>query len=231
MIDRNNIQDTEYQRGKELAELLTRLGPTFIKVGQSLSIRTDLLSPAYIRGLETLQDQVPPFETAVARQILEREWGRPLDSVLDGPLPAQPIAAASLGQVYKAKLKGTGQEVAIKVQRPNIMSQIALDMHLLREIAPIVKRLGQLNSDTVGTVDAWGAGFVDELDYLAEAQNAAFFMDKIKDTPLAGVAFAPLAVDEYSTGSVLVTEWIDGQRLDKSSASDVTVLCSIAMNT
>jgi len=146
-------------------------------------------------------------------------------------MPAEPIAAASLGQVYKAKLKATGQEVAIKVQRPNIMTQIALDMHLLREIAPIVKRLGNLNSDTVGTVDAWGAGFVDELDYLAEAQNAAFFMEKIKNTSLVDVVFAPSTVDESSTRSVLVSEWIDGQRLDKSAASDVTVLCSIAMNT
>ena len=83
-------------------------------VGQSLSIRTDLLSPAYIRGLETLQDQVPPFETSVAKQILEAEWGRPVEAILES-LPARPIAAASLGQVYKAKLKSTGQEVAIKV--------------------------------------------------------------------------------------------------------------------
>ena len=224
------MKETEYQRGKELAELLTRLGPTFIKVGQSLSIRTDLLSPAYIRGLETLQDNVPAFETSVAKEILQAEWGRPVEAILEN-MPAAPIAAASLGQVYRAKLKATGEEVAIKVQRPNIMTQIALDMHLLREIAPIVKRLGGLNSDTVGTVDARGAGFVDELDYLAESQNAAFFMEKIKGTPLSSVVLAPKAIDEYSTGSVLVTEWIDGQRLDQSSAADVTVLCSIAMNT
>lgn len=83
-------------------------------MGQSLSIRTDLLSPAYIRGLETLQDQVPPFDTGVAKKILEAEWGRPLEAILES-MPAQPIAAASLGQVYKARLKSTGQEVAIKV--------------------------------------------------------------------------------------------------------------------
>ena len=109
------------------------------------------------------------------------------------------------------------------------MTQIALDMHLLREVAPIVKKLGNLNSDTVGTVDAWGSGFVDELDYIAEAQNAAVFMEDIKDSPLASVVFAPKALEEYSTGSVLVTEWVDGQRLDQSAASDVTVLCSIAI--
>jgi hypothetical protein len=223
--------DTEYQRGQQLATLLTKLGPTFIKVGQSLSIRTDLLSPAYIRGLETLQDQVPPFDTNIAKQILQQEWNnQPMEKILE-QLPTTPIAAASLGQVYRAKLKSTGQEVAIKVQRPHIMEQIALDMHLLREVAPWVKRWGNLNSDTVGTVDAWGTGFVDELNYLAEANNAAYFTQTIAQTPLSSVVLAPRVIPEYSTRTVLVTEWVDGQRLDKSSATDVTVLCSIAMNT
>lgn len=219
------------QRGRELAQLLTKLGPTFIKVGQSLSIRTDLLSPGYVRGLATLQDQVPPFDTAVAEEILEREWGRPVSAILATPLSLKPVAAASLGQVYRARLKSTGQEVAIKVQRPDIENQIALDMHLLREAAPIFKQLFNLNTDTVGTVDAWGSGFVDELDYLQEASNAAYFSSSIAETPLKEVVFAPKVVDEYSTGMVLVTEWIDGERLDQSSSDDVTVLCSIAMNT
>jgi len=91
----DKIADNEEQRGRELAELLNRLGPTFIKVGQSLSIRTDLLSPAYIRGLETLQDQVPAFSTAVAKQILEDQWGQPISSVLMDELSEKPVAAAS----------------------------------------------------------------------------------------------------------------------------------------
>jgi len=91
----DKIADNEEQRGRELAELLTRLGPTFIKVGQSLSIRTDLLSPGYIRGLETLQDQVPAFSTKVAKQILEKEWGQPISAVLVDDLPDKPVAAAS----------------------------------------------------------------------------------------------------------------------------------------
>lgn len=210
---------------------MTKLGPTFIKVGQSLSIRTDLLSPGYVRGLSVLQDQVPAFSTQVATQILEREWGRPIGDIIDGPLSEKPVAAASLGQVYKARLKSNGMEVAIKVQRPDIVNQIALDMHLLREFAPIAKALFNLNTNTVGTVDAWGAGFVDELDYYQEASNAQFFSEQISGTPLKDVVFAPKVVDEVSTGSVLVTEWIDGERLDRSSSSDVTVLCSIAMNT
>ena len=224
------MEERAEQRGEELAQLLTRLGPTFIKVGQSLSIRTDLLSPAYVRGLSTLQDQVPAFDTPTAKQILQQEWGQSVESVTEGAFPSKPIAAASLGQVYKATLKSTGQVVAIKVQRPAITEQIALDMHLLREAAPVARRTFNLNSDTVGTVDAWGSGFVDELDYLAEAKNAAFFSEKIKETPLRDVVFAPKVISDYSTDSVLVTEWVDGERLDRSSSEDVAVLCSIAMN-
>jgi hypothetical protein len=227
----NKLVQNEFQRGEQLAVLLSRLGPTFIKVGQSLSIRTDLLSPAYVRGLASLQDQVPAFDTAIAKQILEEEWQRPVSDVIVGELTSQPIAAASLGQVYKATLKSTGLDVAIKVQRPNINEQIALDMHLLREAAPVLKRLFNLNSDTVGTVDAWGTGFVDELDYIQEARNGAFFSERIRQTPLRDVVLAPAIVEDFTTGSVLVTEWIDGERLDKSEKGDVTVLCSIAMNT
>lgn len=226
----NKIAENEVQRGRELAVLLTKLGPTFIKVGQSLSIRTDLLSPAYQRGLETLQDQVPAFDTITAREILEDEWGRPVNSVIE-ELSREPIAAASLGQVYKAKLKRSGREVAIKVQRPDINEQIALDMHLLREMGYVVKNTLNLNTDTVGTVDAWGKGFVDELDYIQEAQSAMFFSEKIMKTPLKDVVLAPAVVNELTTTRVLVTDWVEGQRLDKSDAKDVTILCSIAMNT
>lgn len=224
--------DNQEQRGLELAQLLTELGPTFIKIGQSLSIRTDILSPAYIRGLSSLQDRVPAFDTATAKDILEEEWGVPLDQVLEGGLSESqsPVAAASLGQVYKGKLKGSGIEVAIKVQRPDITNQIALDMHLLREAAPVAKSTFNLNTDTEGTVDAWGSGFVDELDYLQEASNGEYFMDKIQNTSLKDVVIAPKVVREYSSRKVLVTEWIDGERLDRSSQADVTILCSICMN-
>lgn len=224
----NEWEKNEEKRGLELAQLLTELGPTFIKIGQSLSIRTDLLSPAYVRGLTSLQDQVPPFSTEISRQIIEEELGRSVDDIFSEF--TGPVAAASLGQVYRAKLKD-GKEVAVKVQRPNIMNQIALDMHLLREFAPIAKRYGNLNSDLVGTVDAWGTGFVDELDYIAEAENADFFSESILKTPLKGVVFSPPIIEDCTTGKVLTTEWIIGERLDKSSNEDVTVLCSIAMNT
>jgi predicted unusual protein kinase regulating ubiquinone biosynthesis (AarF/ABC1/UbiB family) len=116
-----------------------------------------LLPPAYVRGLSSLQDRVPAFDSTMAYQIIQDEWG--VSSVYDilSDITPQPIAAASLGQVYKAKLKkmenqdddGTIIQVAIKVQRPDISEQIALDMYLLREVAKLVKRIFNLNTDTV----------------------------------------------------------------------------------
>lgn len=121
--------------------------------------------------------------------------------------------------------------MAIKVQRPNIMEKIALDMHLVREFGALLKRFINLNTDLVGTVDAWGAGFIDELDYIQEGANGEMFSAQIKETPLKDVVFAPAIINEYTTRSVLVSSWVDGERLDRSSSEDVTVLCSIAMNT
>ena len=238
------LQTNAEKRAEELSVLLTRLGPSFIKIGQSLSIRTDLLSPAYVRGLKSLQDQVPPFSTAEAKEIIESELGSPIDELFVN-FPREPIAAASLGQVYRATIRGgrrgdeierggggsEKKEVAVKVQRPNIMNQIALDMHLIREAAPFIKRTFNLNTDFVGVVDTWGIGFVDELDYIEEAINAKSFMEGIKSTPLSGVVFSPPVVDELTTRKVLTTEWVVGERLDKSAQSDVSILCSIAMNT
>lgn len=183
-----------------------------------------------MRGLKTLQDKVPSFPSNTAREIIEEELGQSINTIFSEFSP-EPVAAASLGQVYRARLKSNGMEVAVKVQRPNIMTQIALDMHILREAAPVLKSLFNLNTDTVGTVDAWGSGFVDELDYISEAQNAEYFDESIKTTPLSGVVFSPPVVEEYTSGKVLTTEWVVGERLDQSSSDDVTILCSIAMNT
>ncbi|KAL7442870.1 hypothetical protein ACHAXH_009435 [Discostella pseudostelligera] len=223
------IQTNSDVRAMELSGLLTKLGPSFIKVGQSLSIRTDLLSPAYVRGLKSLQDQCPPFPTEEARTIIENELGSRIEEIFV-EFPKEPIAAASLGQVYKATIRSSQREVAVKVQRPNIMNQIALDMHLIREVAPIIKRTFNLNTDFVGIVDTWGVGFVDELDYIEEAINGKSFTESIQQTPMSGVVFAPPVVDELTTRRVLTTEWVVGERLDKSAKEDISILCSIAMN-
>ena len=243
-----NIASNAQLRANELSTLLAKLGPSFIKIGQSLSIRADLLSPEYVTGLKSLQDQCPPFSTTEAVRIIESELRCNVDDVFMD-FPKVPIAAASLGQVYRVVTRdkvvvgignggngGREEEennvvVAIKVQRPNIVDQIALDMYIIREtIAPFLKRTFNLNTDIVGVIDAWGTGFVAELDYIQEAVNAKSFSDSISRTPLAGVVFAPPVVDELTTRNVLTTQWIVGERLDESTRDDVSALCSIAMN-
>jgi len=222
----NKYEENEGKRADQATTILTELGPTFIKIGQSLSIRSDLLSPEYLRALTQLQDKVPEFSTETAIEIIKGELGRDVSSVYDNF--DRPIAAASLGQVYRARLKD-GREVAVKVQRPNILERIALDMHLIRESAPLLKKLGA-PGDIEGLVDDWGFGFVNELDYRKEGENAEAFMESISKTPLAKVVIAPPVVWEFTSTRVLTTEWIVGERLEQSSASDVSSLCSIAMN-
>lgn len=223
----------EEKRAKDITQLLTKLGPTFVKVGQSLSIRTDLLRPAYLKELAKLQDQVPAFSSIDAVEIIENELGVNVKSIFSSGVSKEDkvVAAASLGQVYRARLARDSKEVAVKVQRPYILERVAIDMHILRSFAPILKSIAGLQSDLVGLVDDWGTGFVNELNYRKEAENSEIFMRSISTTPLAGVVFAPPVINEFCTDKVLVTEWVQGERLEKSSSKDVAQLCAIAMNT
>ncbi len=234
--------DTELQRADELCDILTNLGPAFIKIGQSLSVRADLLRPAYVIGLTKLQDRVPPFPTEQALSIVAQELGlSSAQRIFTDLKPSSvPVAAASLGQVFKANMlrphpsgDGTTENVnvAVKVQRPDILSSVSLDLHIIRSIAPVLKKVAGLESDVLSIIDSLGEGFVDELDYRREADNAALFMDVIQQTPLRGVVFAPEVVPEATSRRVLTTLWVDGTRLEESPKEEVAKLCSIAMNT
>ena len=234
LLDRQfgNLESNADQRADELTRTLTRLGPTFIKIGQALSIRADLLSPPYLRALTELQDQVPPFPTEQADEIIERELGQPVGELFETITP-KPIASASLGQVYRATRREDGKEVAVKVQRPDVEEIVALDLFLLKVGAgplQFVLSVGStgLNTDLVGLVDAWGEGFVGELDYRQEAENAREFNEAIAKTPLGSTVFAPQVVQECSSKKVLTSEWILGERLELSTSGDVTKLCSVA---
>eukprot|EP00633_Aureoumbra_lagunensis_P007629 CAMPEP_0197316730 /NCGR_PEP_ID=MMETSP0891-20130614/43858_1 /TAXON_ID=44058 ORGANISM="Aureoumbra lagunensis, Strain CCMP1510" /NCGR_SAMPLE_ID=MMETSP0891 /ASSEMBLY_ACC=CAM_ASM_000534 /LENGTH=756 /DNA_ID=CAMNT_0042806341 /DNA_START=125 /DNA_END=2395 /DNA_ORIENTATION=+ len=249
VLRRGSARDEE-KLAKDIVDAIAELGPTFIKVGQALSIRSDLLEPVYCRALSTLQDSVPPYDTNEAKQlILEELKLDSLDSVFVGDFPKETIASASLGQVYKCRVKrsvarpwGNGDlkisnkdteeatEVAVKVQRPNVEETIALDLFILRTITPTIKKLFRLNTDLPGLVDTWGERFVDELDYRKEANNAALFMQSILRTPLAHSVFAPSVIPACSSGRVLTTEWIEGTRLDRLSGPQVLKFCSVALN-
>jgi predicted unusual protein kinase regulating ubiquinone biosynthesis (AarF/ABC1/UbiB family) len=216
-------------RGRALTDLLVELGPAFIKLGQSASVRTDLLPPAYVKSLTSLQEDVPAFSSAEAREIISSELGSCVAPALLAHLSPEPIAAASLGQVYKAELDGS--PVAVKVQRPAITERIALDMLLVREVVAPLASLFGAPGDIAGIADTWGTGLVEETDYLTEATNAEEFNAQLAGGSLEGRVFAPSVVREATSRRVLTTEWVDGERLDQTEAADdVPRLASLAMN-
>lgn len=164
-----NLAKNEKIRAKEALELCTKLGPTFIKLGQALSIRTDLINEAYATELQKLQDAVPPFNSTYAKEIICKEIGiRNLNEKFKY-VSDKPIAAASIGQVYRATLLD-GTDVAIKVQRPKILDAIAVDLYLLRLISPLQVRATNLAQGIIADqfdidgglafVDEWGRGIV-----------------------------------------------------------------------
>ena len=144
------------------------------------------------------------------------------------PVPRTNVAAASIGQVFKAEMND-GTVVAIKVQRPDVIKDIALDLYIVRLLAPYYKRAFKFNSDLVGLVDEWGRGFVDELDYLREATNGKRFLAAMQARGLDSVTTSEV-VDELSSNRILVTKWVDGERLAKSTEGDVGRLCGVALN-
>lgn len=219
------------KRAEQLKELLISLGPTYVKLGQVLSSRQDLLPTAYILELRTLQDAVPPFDDTLARRILDAELGPANAKKLS--LSATPIASASLGQVYRGRITGADGEahdVAVKVQRPGALVAISLDVFIIRSFAEPWRKFKGLNTDLECLVDEWGLRFVEELDYCREANNGERFRLAMLSRPdLAGVVTAAPVLRNASTRRVLTTGWIDGQRLDTSEAGDVPRLCAVAL--
>lgn len=231
-VARDRSEATERMRAKQCRELAVRCGPTYVKVCQALSIRSDLLRPAYLEAFAALQDDCPPFPTPLARAIMDKELqgaGQGTVEQVFSSISDEPIAAASLGQVYRATLKGSGEVVAVKVQRPNVLESICLDLHLLRMIAPIWREKRRINTDLVGLVDEWALRFIDELNYTKEAANATAFSAAIKQRELNAVTVAEV-IGPYSTKRMLTTEWINGKRLDRSTEPDVPKLCGAALN-
>ena len=205
---------TEEQRrhfeGARIRRELIALGPTFIKIGQMLSTRVDLLPLEYTEELKELLDRVPPFPNERAFAIVEQELGRPIKELYQS-IDANPIAAASLGQVYRARLK-TGEEVVVKVQRPDLEERIALDVATLRHVAPRVEATGALkatNWDAI--IDEFAAVIADEIDYVKEVENAERFRDNFAKWP---EVYVPTVYHDLSTRRVITMEYIPGIKVD-----------------
>lgn len=204
------VESHKLKRAVQLRQLLTHLGPTYIKVGQALSTRPDLVRKDFLDELTKLQDQLPPFPTDIAFNIIERELDRSVTDIYSQISPA-PVAAASLGQVYHARLH-SGEEVAVKVQRPNLLPTLTLDLFLMRWAAGWLAPWLPLNlgHDLTLIVDEFGIKLFEEIDYLNEGRNAERFAANFQDDPTVKV---PAIYWRYSSHCVLTLEWIHGCKL------------------
>ena len=215
--DKKTQQSDKHQerRAAQLRQTLTKLGPAFIKIGQALSTRPDLLPPLFLEELTKLQDQLPPFANEVAFGFIEEELGDRPENIF-AELSENPVAAASLGQVYKGKLK-TGETVAVKVQRPGLKESIGLDVYILRDLAiwAVKKFKGRIKSDLVGIMEEFAARIYEEMDYKQEGRNADKFRElygHLKDI------YVPKIYWQYTGREVLTMEWITGTKLTKLEA-------------
>jgi len=206
-----NVERNQSKRAVRFRETLTKLGPFYIKIGQALSTRPDVVPPVYLEELTLLQDDVPAFPNELAYALIAEELGRTPQEIYQEISP-EPIAAASLGQVYKGRLK-TGQSVAIKVQRPDLVPLVSLDLYIFRSlIGWIAPKLPFIHSDVVAILDEFGTKLFEEMDYVHEGQNAERFARLFKTMP---EIYVPRIYWEYTRRRVLTMEWVDGIKLTR----------------
>ena len=218
MIDRwswtyrqgETLEDRQRRRAEWLLGRVIWLGPAFVKVGQTLSTRPDLLPLTYIQVLSKLQDQLPSFPNEIAFALIEEELGWKPWTLFD-QMDLEPFAAASLGQVYYA-VTHAGEEVAVKVQRPGLVQVISLDLALIRRLAVIIERYPKLSRGQpwVSIVDEFGSKLFEELDYVHEAHLTERFKINVEEVP---AVYAPSVFWKYSSRRVLTTELIRGIKI------------------
>jgi ubiquinone biosynthesis protein len=200
----------KYTRAQRIRMAIEELGPTFIKLGQIMSTRYDILPADIVKELALLQDKVPEFELSYAKKIFKEELGKELDEVFSY-FDDKPIAAASIGQVYGGILK-TGEEVVIKIQRPNIQKIISTDIDILLSIAKLIDEHfnNQSPFNAVDIVNEFSYLIKKELDYTYEAQNCETFRENYKNS---NKVYIPKIYWEYTTKRVLVMERIRGTKI------------------
>ncbi|HKG11347.1 MAG TPA: AarF/ABC1/UbiB kinase family protein [Gaiellaceae bacterium] len=208
------------ERGRRLREMLDELGPTFVKFGQLLSMRPDVLPPDIIAELRGLQDDVRPFSFELAKESIEEELGQPIERLFL-EFEQLPMAAASIGQVHRAVLPN-GHRVAVKVQRPGAPRQIEADLSLLHQAARIAKeRVRALDFiDTHELVDEFARSIRQELDYRLEARNADTFRRNFAGHPHVKI---PRVYWSYTRTRVLTLEYLEGTQVADVDELDLTM--------
>jgi predicted unusual protein kinase regulating ubiquinone biosynthesis (AarF/ABC1/UbiB family) len=198
-------------RAKKLRETVSTLSPAFIKLAQAFASRPDVVGENIAKELQRLQDDMPFFSNQIAFKFIKRELGASSDKIFS-EISESPVAAASLGQVYRAVLDGI--PVAVKVQRPGLIELLALDIILIRFMAFFAQKIFSIRTDLVAAVDEYADRLFEELDYRKEASNM------IKFRSLYGymdMIYIPKVFLDYSSQHVLVMEWVEGDRLVKNS--------------
>lgn len=214
-----------------LSTTLINLGPAWIKFGQQLSIRPDVVPPDYLDGLSRLHDNCPSFGDDVAMGIIESSLKTPISSTFDGPLHL--VAAASLGQVYKGTLKSTNEVVAVKVQRPGIENTVGMDLYIARLICRladnVVPMFTEQKSMYVDLCDVFSEGSWGELDYEREGINQMFFKDELEKR---GVEVQIPTVHSHlhpKSSKILITSWVHGTKLSDCPPSVINTLIPVGV--
>lgn len=202
----DSLNRSQYSIGVLLKESFLNLGPTFVKVGQSLSTRPDIIGSEISKALSELHDKIPPFPRAVAMKIIEEELGYPVASMFSY-ISDEPVAAASFGQVYRCCTLD-GSIVAVKVQRPNLVHVVMRDIYILRLGLTLLRKVAKRKSNLGLYADELGKGFVGELDYTVEAANASEFLETHSQYSFISV---PKVLRELTRKRVLTMEWMMGE--------------------
>jgi aarF domain-containing kinase len=225
---RGELENASVRRAEELRNLIVRLGPFFIKAGQALSIRPDILGPETMVELQQLCDKVPSFDSAIAFQTMCSELRVGSVNEVFSEITPEPVAAASLGQVYRAKLRESGDEVAVKVQRPFMLETVSLDLYLVREVATIMSTVfrSSLGESITRLLDEFAYRFYDELDYQEECKNGVRMEEAMRSLP--GVKI-PINYPGLCTRKVHVAEWVTGEKLSQSDADDISRLVNLGV--
>ena len=241
---------------REFADVAPKLGPTFVKLGQTLASRPDITGVAAASTLETLQDAAPPFDAKEAAKVIRDELGSADDQTIresdalpaglftETHLPRTPIAAASFGQVYRLHRASDGVALAVKVQRPGALRRVALDVVLLRKSLRVVSKAAGTSTDFSYLADEVGRALYGELDYIAEAANSEKFA-ALHASCVPRPCVPAVVRDGYTTTRILTTRWVNGAspkellatardsgsdkaRRDALQLVDLGVACSLA---
>ena len=210
--DTESMEPDVRARAQAFAEALKKMGPTYVKFGQLLSTRPDIVPHEYIVALESLQDDLEPFSFAEVERIVEAELGVRISKAFD-VFESTPLAAASLGQVHRAALRD-GREVVVKVQRPDVREQVRRDLEVFTEIAEELEKHTDIGRkmNLVGAIEQAKLVMYSELNYLQEARNTEALRENLAQFP---EIYIPKVIHDLSSPRVLTTELVKGKKVSK----------------